>query len=58
MEGSHGKKYVEASSKIDSTKLYTLDEAVALAKEHDIKVEKHFTVGHIINEFFEKYQIK
>jgi len=34
---------------------YSLDEAIALAKEHHIEVEKHFTVGHIINAFFEKY---
>ncbi|MBQ6559882.1 MAG: lysine--tRNA ligase [Erysipelotrichaceae bacterium] len=34
---------------------YTLEEATALAKEHGIEVEKHFTVGHIINAFFEKY---
>ncbi len=37
------------------TNNYTLDEAKALAKEHNIKVEPHFTVGHIINEFFDKY---
>ena len=37
------------------TNNYSLEEATALAKEHEIKVEKHFTVGHIINEFFEKY---
>ncbi len=35
--------------------VYTLEEASALAKEHGIEVEKHFTVGHIINAFFEKY---
>ena len=34
---------------------YTLEEATALAKEHNIEVEKHYTVGHIINAFFEKY---
>ncbi|MDL2292753.1 lysine--tRNA ligase [Acholeplasma sp. OttesenSCG-928-E16] len=34
---------------------YTLDEAKAIAKEHNIKVEKHFTYGHIIEAFFEKY---
>ena len=34
---------------------YTLEEATALAKQHGIEVEKHFTVGHIINAFFEKY---
>jgi len=34
---------------------YTLEEASKIAKEHGIEVEKHFTVGHIINAFFEKY---
>ena len=32
------------------------EEAVKIAKEHDVPVQKHHTtVGHIINEFFEKY---
>ena len=30
-------------------------EATKIAKEHNVTVEKHFTVGHIINAFFEKY---
>ena len=34
---------------------YTLEEAIALAKEHNVPVEKHFTLGHIINAFFEEY---
>lgn len=34
---------------------YSLEEAIALAKEHGIEVEKHFTYGHIVNAFFEKY---
>ena len=34
---------------------YTLEEATALAKEKSIKVEPHFTVGHIINAFFEEF---
>ena len=34
---------------------YSLEEATQIAKEHDVEVEKHFTVGHIINAFFEKY---
>ena len=34
---------------------YTLDEAKELAKKFNIKVEPHFTVGHIINEFFDEY---
>ena len=41
---------------VDFWKEMTLDEAKALAKEHDIEVEKiHNSVGHIINLFFEKY---
>lgn len=34
---------------------YTLEEATKLAQEHNIKVEPHFEVGHIINAFFEEY---
>ena len=34
---------------------YTLDEAKELAKKFNVKVEPHFTVGHIINEFFDEY---
>ena len=34
---------------------YTIEEATQIAKEHNITVEKHFTVGHIINAFFEEY---
>ena len=34
----------------------SFEEAVKLAKQHDIHVEKHITgVVHIINEFFDKY---
>ena len=41
---------------IDFKKEMTLEEALALAKEHQITVEEHEkTVGHIINLFFEKY---
>ena len=34
---------------------YTLEEATKIAKEHKVPVEPHFTVGHIINAFFEEY---
>lgn len=34
---------------------YTLEEAIAIAKEHNVPVEKHFTVGHVINAFFEEF---
>lgn len=40
---------------IDFWKTMTLDEAKQLAKEHNIEVEPHFQVGHIINAFFENY---
>lgn len=30
------------------------DEAKALAKEHDVKIEDTMTYGHIVNEFFEQ----
>ena len=32
----HGKKYVEASKKVDSTKLYGVDEAISLVKETSV----------------------
>lgn len=35
--------------------VYELEDAVKLAKEHEIKVEKHFRIGHIIEAFFDKY---
>ena len=41
---------------IDFLKIKTVDEALKLAKEHNIAVEKHQeNIGHIINLFFEKY---
>jgi len=40
---------------VDFWKNMTLEEAKTLANEHNIEIEPHFTVGHIINAFFEKY---
>lgn len=34
---------------------YTLAEAIEIAKKHNVPVEKHFTVGHVINAFFEEF---
>ena len=47
---------IKEKTGIDFLKVKTTDEALKLAKEHDIPVEKHQeNVGHIINLFFEKY---
>ena len=46
---------IKEKTGIDFKKEMTLDEAKALAAEHNIEVEDHFVVGHIINAFFEKY---
>lgn len=40
---------------IDFFKEMSLEEAKTLAEQHHIAVEPHFTVGHIINAFFEEY---
>lgn len=46
---------IKEKTNIDFKKEMSLDEAKALAKEHNIEIEDHFVVGHIINAFFEKY---
>ena len=46
---------IKEQTGIDFKKEMTLEEAKALAIEHQIEVEDHFVVGHIINAFFEKY---
>ena len=33
----------------------TIEEARALAKEHNVEITDAMTVGHIINEFFETF---
>ena len=47
---------IKEKTGIDFLKVTTVEEALKLAKEHKIEVEKHQeNVGHIINLFFEKY---
>ena len=46
---------IKEKTGIDFKQEISLEDAKKLAKEHDIEVESHFTVGHIINAFFEKY---
>lgn len=40
---------------IDFASDMTFEEAKTLAQEHEIVVEEHFSYGHIVNAFFEKY---
>lgn len=46
---------IKEQTGIDFVKVKSDDEAKALAKKHDIYIEKHYTFGHIVNAFFEKY---
>ena len=47
---------VKEKTGVDFYNPYTMEEAIALAKKHQVPVEKHFTgVGHILNAFFETY---
>ena len=47
---------IKEKTGIDFLKIKTVEEALELAKEHSIPVEKHQeSIGHIINLFFEKY---
>ena len=46
---------IKEKTGIDFKEHMSFEDACKLAKEHDIEVEKHFTIGHIINAFFEKY---
>ena len=46
---------IKEQTGIDFKQEMSLEEAKKLASEHEILVEDHFEVGHIINAFFEKY---
>ena len=46
---------IKEQTGIDFKQEMSLEDAKKLAEEHDIIVEDHFEVGHIINAFFEKY---
>ena len=46
---------IKEQTGIDFKQEMSLEEAKKLASENDIIVEDHFSVGHIINAFFEKY---
>ncbi len=47
---------IKENTGVDFWQQMSIEEAIALAKEHNIEVEKHHTgVGHIINLFFEEF---
>ena len=46
---------VKEKTGIDFAKVTSTEEALKLAKENDVPVEPHFTYGHVVNAFFEKY---
>ncbi|MBM7618071.1 lysyl-tRNA synthetase class 2 [Weissella uvarum] len=46
---------IKEKTGVDFWEPKTLEEARALADEHGVKYEDYWTVGHIINEFFETF---
>lgn len=52
---AHMVDLIKEQTGIDFYKEMTLEEAKELAKEHNIEVEDHFSIGHIINAFFEEF---
>lgn len=46
---------IKEQTGVDFWKEMTADEARALAKEHNVPVEKHSQFGHVVNEFFEVF---
>ncbi len=52
---AHMVDLIKEKTGIDFFNVKSTEEAIKLALEHDIQVEEHFTYGHIVNAFFEKY---
>src|SRR5690606_7355356 len=52
---AHMVELVKEQTGVDFFQPMRLDEAVALAKKHNVPLEKHFTLGHIIEAFFAEY---
>lgn len=46
---------IKEKTGVDFWKEMTLEEALAIAKEHDVEVTEAMSVGHVINEFFETF---
>lgn len=52
---AHMVDLIKEKTGIDFFKVNGTEEAMKLAKEHNVEVEDHFEYGHIVNAFFEKY---
>ncbi|MCR3906156.1 MAG: lysine--tRNA ligase [Tenericutes bacterium] len=46
---------IKELSGVDFWQQMSLEDAKVLAKKHDIHIEKHFSYGHIVEAFFERY---
>ncbi|MDY0133786.1 MAG: amino acid--tRNA ligase-related protein, partial [Acholeplasmatales bacterium] len=46
---------IKEQTNIDFKNVKSLEEAKKIAKEHDITVEKHYRVGHIVEAFFDRF---
>lgn len=46
---------IKAVTGVDFFEIADLDTAIKVAKKHNVKVEKHFGVGHIIQSFFDDF---
>ena len=46
---------IKEATGINFFEITDFEEAKKLAKEHGIEIQNHFKIGHIINEFFEKF---
>ena len=52
---AHMVDLIKEKTKIDFFKVNTVEEAKKLAKEFDVEIENHFSYGHIVNAFYEKF---
>ena len=46
---------IKEKTGIDFFKVNDIEEAKRLAQEFDVEIENHFSYGHIVNAFFEKF---
>ncbi len=46
---------IKEQTGVDFSREMSLEEAKEIAKEHNVEVESHYEVGHIINAFFEEF---